>query len=50
MISLKDWVKDKVQLQDEAEFETRTTRAESIKATEEALERKECRINQKKTG
>ena len=40
MISLKDWVKDKVRLQEEAEFETGTTRAESIKATEEALERK----------
>ena len=27
MISLKEWVKEKVQLQEEAEFETGTTRA-----------------------
>ena len=32
MISLKDWVKEKVQLQEEAEFETVTTQAEFIKA------------------
>ena len=50
MISLKDWVKDKVRLQEEAEFETGTTRAEFIKAIEEASEGKECHINQKKTG
>ena len=50
MISLKDWVKYKLQLQEEAEFETRTTRAEFIKAIEESSERKECRINHKKTG
>ena len=50
MISLKDWVKDKVRLQEEAEFETGTTRAEFIKAIEESSERKECRINHKKTG
>ena len=50
MISLKYWVKDKVRLQEEAEFEIRTTRAEFIKATEEASKRKECCINQKKTG
>ena len=50
MISLKDWVKEKVRLQEEAEFETGTTRAESIKATEEAPERKEFRINQKNIG
>ena len=50
MISLKGRVKDKVRLQEEAEFETGTTRAEFIKAIEEASERKECRINQKKTG
>ena len=36
MISLKDWVKDKVWLQEEAEFETRITQAEFIKAIEEA--------------
>ena len=36
MISRKDWVKDKVRLQEEAEFETGTTRAEFIKAIEEA--------------
>ena len=48
MVSLKDWMKDKVRLQEEAEFETGTTRAEFIKAIKEALERKECRINQKK--
>ena len=40
MISLKDWVKDKVRLQEEAEFETGTTWAELIKAIEEASERK----------
>ena len=45
MISLKEWVKDKVQLQEEVDFETRTTRSEFIKAIEEASERKECRIN-----
>ena len=50
MISLKEWVKEKVRLQEEAEFETGTTRAEFIKAIEESSERKECRINQKKTG
>ena len=50
MISLNDWVKNKVRLQEEVEFETGTTRAEFIKAIEEASERKECRINQKKTG
>ena len=50
MISIKDWVKDKVRLQGEVEFETGTTRAEFIKAIEEAPEHKECRINQKKTG
>ena len=36
MISLKDWVKDKVRLQEEAEFETGTTQAEFIKAIKEA--------------
>ena len=50
IISLKYWVKDKVRLQEEAEFETGTNRAEFIKSIEEASERKECRINQKKTG
>ena len=50
MISLKDCVKDKVRLHEEDEFETGTNRAEFIKSTEEASERKECRINQKKTG
>ena len=50
MISLKDWVKDKVRIQEEAEFETETNRAEFIKAIEEASERKECRINQKMSG
>ena len=50
MISLKDWVKDNIRLQDEAKFESGTTRAEFIKAIEEASERKKCRINQKKTG
>ena len=40
MISLKDWVKDIVRLQEEAEFETRTTQAEFIKPIEEASERK----------
>ena len=43
-------MKDKVRLQEEVELETRTTRAEFIKAIEEASERKECRINQEKTG
>ena len=38
MISLKDWVKDKVQLREEAKFETGTTQAELIKAIEEASE------------
>ena len=32
-----------------AEFETETPQAEFIEAIEEASERKECRINQKKT-
>ena len=50
MISLKDWVKDKVRLQVESKFETGTTQDEFIKAIEEASERKECHINQKKTG
>ena len=50
MISLKYWVKEKVRLQEEAKFETGTTRSELIKAIEKASERKECRINQKKTG
>ena len=36
MISLKDWVKEKLRLQEEAEFETRITRAEFIKSIEEA--------------
>ena len=36
MISLKDYMKDKVQFQEEVEFETETTRAEFIKAIEEA--------------
>ena len=36
MISLRDWVKDKVQLQEEADFETGTTRAEFIKVVKEA--------------
>ena len=36
MISLQDWVKDKVRLQEEAEFETQTTRAEFIKSIAEA--------------
>ena len=40
MISLKDWVKDKLRLQEEAEFETRTTRSEFIKTIKEASERK----------
>ena len=39
-ISLKDWVKDKVLLQEEAELETGTTLSEFIKAIEEASERK----------
>ena len=34
MISLKDWVKDKVRLQEEAKFETGTIRAEFIKSIE----------------
>ena len=34
MVSLKDWVKDKVRLQEEVEFETGTTRDEFIKAFE----------------
>ena len=38
MISIKDWVKDKVRIQEEAYFETGTTRAEFIKAIEEASE------------
>ena len=50
MISLKNWVKDKVRLKEEAEFETGTTWAEFIRAIEEAPERKEYRIKQKKTG
>ena len=50
MISLKDWVKDKVRLQEEADFETGTTRAEFIKSIKETSERKECCINQKNTG
>ena len=40
MISLKDQVKYKVRLQEEAKFETGTTRAEFMKAIEEASERK----------
>ena len=40
MISLKDWVKDKVRLQEEVEFKTGTIQAEFIKAIEEASERK----------
>ena len=40
MISLMDWVKDKVRLQEKAEFETGTARAEFIKAIEEASEYK----------
>ena len=32
IISFKDWVKDKVQLQEEFKFETGTTRSELIKA------------------
>ena len=48
MISLKDWVKEKVRLQEEAEFETGTTRDEFIKAIEEASELTEFRINRKK--
>ena len=50
MISLKDWVKKKVRLKEEVDFETGTTRDEFIKAIEEARERKECPNNQKKTG
>ena len=34
MISLKDWVNEKVQLQEEAYFETRTNWAEFIKSIE----------------
>ena len=40
MISLKDWVNDKVWLQEESKFETRTTRSEFIKSIEEASESK----------
>ena len=43
-------MKYKVRLQEEFEFQTGTTRAEFIKAIEEASERKECRINQKMSG
>ena len=50
MISLKDWVKDKLRLQEEVKFETGTTQAEFIKAIEESSERKEFRINQKYKG
>ena len=50
MIALKDWVTEKVRQQEEAEFEAGTTWDEFIKAIKEAPERKECRINQKKTG
>ena len=35
MIALKDWVKEKVRLQEEAGFETGTTWAEFIKAIKE---------------
>ena len=50
MISLKDWVNDKVRLQKEVEFETGTNWAKLIKSIEESPERKECGINQKNTG
>ena len=40
MISLNDWVKEKVLLQQEADFETGTTRADFIKTIEEASELK----------
>ena len=50
MISLKDWVKDKVRLQDEADFETGTTWSDFIKAIEEASEHKTFRINHKNIG
>ena len=40
IISIKDWVKDKWQLQEDDEFETGTNWSEFIKAIEEASERK----------
>ena len=48
MISLKDWVEDKVWLQEEVEFETVTTGAEFIKAIEEASERKNAASTRKR--
>jgi hypothetical protein len=50
LISLKDWVKDKVRLKEEAEFANGTEQAEFIAAINEASERKECQSNQKKVG
>ena len=40
MIFLKDWVKDKVRLQEEAELEIGINQSEFIKGIEEASERK----------
>ena len=50
IILLKYWVKDKVQLQAEVDFETGTTQYEFIKAIEEASKCKYFCINQKNTG
>ena len=39
-ISLKNWMKDKLRIQEEVKFETGTTWVEFIKAIEESSERK----------
>ena len=50
LISLMDWVKDKIRLEEEASFLDGTTRQEVIYELEETTTRKKCRKEQKKVG
>ena len=50
VIALKDWVKDKMRLQETPTFVAKTVRPDFIQAIGEASERKKNRINQRKAG
>ena len=50
VISLKDWVKDKMRLQETPTFVANSTRPDFIRAIDEASERNKNRINQRKAG
>jgi hypothetical protein len=50
IIALKDWVKDRFRLEEDATFGDGTTRQDFIEALDAATQRKKSRTNQRKTG